>query len=161
MEDLNMNKLNESELSAVDGGAAEASAVKVRPIEPIWVEVTSSSLNCRYTPNGEIAKVYEKGHRLKVDGITEDGEFKPFTRDTFTMAIKATYCEIDGKPYPIFKSPKEGQVKKSQKGACAVYLDENGDPVFYLQPGDFFAEVPEGTGLFTFPIALEDILDEL
>ena len=41
------------------------------------------------------------------------------------------------------------------------YLDENGDPVFYLQPGDFFAEVPEGTGLFTFPIALEDILDEL
>ena len=59
--------------------------------------------------------------------ITEDGEFKPFTRDTFTMAIKATYCEIDGKPYPIFKSPKEGQVKKSQKGACAVYLDENGE----------------------------------
>lgn len=41
------------------------------------------------------------------------------------------------------------------------YLDENGDPVFYLQPGDIFAEVPEGTGLFTFPIALEDILDEL
>ena len=75
MEDLNMNKLNESELSAVDGGAAEASAVKVRPIEPIWVEVTSSSLNCRYTPNGEIAKVYERGHRLKVDGITADGEW--------------------------------------------------------------------------------------
>lgn len=41
------------------------------------------------------------------------------------------------------------------------FLDENGDPVFYLQPGDLFAEVPEGTGLFTFPIALEDILDEL
>ena len=41
------------------------------------------------------------------------------------------------------------------------YLDENGDPVFYLQPGDIFSEVPEGTGLFTFPIALEDILDEL
>ena len=33
MEDLNMNKLNESELSAVDGGAASASGVKVRPIE--------------------------------------------------------------------------------------------------------------------------------
>ena len=41
------------------------------------------------------------------------------------------------------------------------YLDENGDPVFYLQPADVFAEVPEGTDLFTFPIALEDILDEL
>ena len=75
MEDLNMNKLNESELSAVDGGAAEASAVKVRPIEPIWVEVTASSLHCRYTPWGEIAKDYERGHRLKVDGITADGEW--------------------------------------------------------------------------------------
>ena len=41
------------------------------------------------------------------------------------------------------------------------YMDENGNPVFYLQPADFFDEVPEGTGLFTFPIALEDILDEL
>ena len=41
------------------------------------------------------------------------------------------------------------------------YLDDNGDPVFYLQPADVFAEVPEGTDLFIFPIALEDILDEL
>ena len=78
MEDLNMNKLDESELSAVDGGARhhhEHSEVKVRPIQPIWVKVTASSLNCRYTPNGEIAKVYEYGHRLKVDGITADGEW--------------------------------------------------------------------------------------
>ena len=75
MEDLNMNKLNESELSAVDGGTASASGVKVRPIEPIWVEVTASSLHCRYTPWGEIAKNYERGHRLKVDGITADGEW--------------------------------------------------------------------------------------
>ena len=41
------------------------------------------------------------------------------------------------------------------------YLDEDGNPVFYLQPADVFAEVPEGTNLFTFPISLEDILDEL
>ena len=41
------------------------------------------------------------------------------------------------------------------------FLDENGDPVFYLQPYDILDEVPEGTDLFTFPIALEDILDEL
>ena len=41
------------------------------------------------------------------------------------------------------------------------YLDENGDPVFYLQPGDVFEEVPEGMELLTFPIPLEDILDEL
>ncbi len=73
MDELNMNKLNEEELNAVDGGVGEASSVKVKPITPIWVKVTSTSLNCRYTPDGEIAKVYEKGHRLKVDGITSDG----------------------------------------------------------------------------------------
>ena len=63
--------------------------------------------------------------------IEEDGILKPFTRDTFSSCIKATYCEIDGKPYPIFKNPKDGGFKKSQKGCCVVYkhdvymIDEN------------------------------------
>ena len=52
--------------------------------------------------------------------IEEDGILKPFTRDTFSSCIKATYCEIDGKPYPIFKNPKDGGFKKSQKGCCVV-----------------------------------------
>ena len=43
----------------------------------------------------------------------------------------------------------------------SFYLDENGDPVFYIQPGNIFEEVPEGMGLLVFPIPLEDILDEL
>lgn len=41
------------------------------------------------------------------------------------------------------------------------YLDENGDPVFYIQPCDVFDEVPEGAELLIFPISLEDIEDEL
>ena len=41
------------------------------------------------------------------------------------------------------------------------YLDEKGNPVFYLQPSDVYDEVPEGTELFIFPISLEIILDEL
>ena len=53
--------------------------------------------------------------------IEEDSVLKPFTRDTFSSCIKATYCEIDGKPTPIFKNPKEGGFKKSQKGCCIVY----------------------------------------
>lgn len=53
--------------------------------------------------------------------IEEDGILKPFTRDTFSSCIKATYCEIDGVPTPIFKNPKDGGFKKSQKGCCAVY----------------------------------------
>lgn len=56
--------------------------------------------------------------------IEEDGVLKPFTRDTFSSCIKATYCEIDGKPFPIFKNPKDGGFKKSQKGCCVVYEEE-------------------------------------
>ena len=74
MNEFMENKIGEEELNEVTGGVG-AAEVKVRPITPIWVRVTSSSLNCRYTPNGEIAKIYEKGHKLKVDGITADGEW--------------------------------------------------------------------------------------
>jgi len=59
--------------------------------------------------------------------IEEDGILKPFTRDTFSSCIKATYCEIDNVPYPIFKNPKDGGFKKSQKGCCIVTKDENGN----------------------------------
>ena len=56
---------------------------------------------------------------------------KPFTRDTFSSCIKATYCEIDGKPTPIFKNPKDGGFKKSQKGCCVVHeINEVGDLAF-------------------------------
>ena len=74
MNEFMENKISEAELNEVSGGVG-AAEVKVKPITPIWVRVTSSSLNCRYTPNGEIAKIYEKGHKLKVDGITADGEW--------------------------------------------------------------------------------------
>ena len=63
MSEFEENIINDEELQEVSGGTAQA-AVKVKPITP---------LNCRYTPGGKIAKVYEKGHRLKVDGITADG----------------------------------------------------------------------------------------
>ena len=59
--------------------------------------------------------------------IEEDGILKPFTRDTFSSCIKATYCEIDGNPHPIFKNPKDGGFKKSQKGCCIVYLTLDSD----------------------------------
>lgn len=58
--------------------------------------------------------------------IEEDNMLKPFTRDTFSSCIKACYAEVDGKCYPIFKNPKDGGFKKSQKGLCYVYKDENG-----------------------------------
>lgn len=56
--------------------------------------------------------------------LEEDGTLKPYTRDTFGIAIKATYCEdANGNPIPIFKNPKECSFKKSQKGCCIVIRD--------------------------------------
>lgn len=62
--------------------------------------------------------------------VEEDGELKPFTRDTFSSCIKATYCEVDGTPIPIFKNPKDGGFKKSQKGLCYVYAEKDGTLTF-------------------------------
>lgn len=62
--------------------------------------------------------------------IEEEDLLKPFTRDTFSSCIKATYCEVDGRPIPIFKDPKEGGFKKSQKGMCRVYRDGDGNLTF-------------------------------
>ena len=51
--------------------------------------------------------------------IEEDGILKPFTRDD--------------KPTPIFKDPKDGGFKKSQKGCCVVTKDYEGNLSFYDQ----------------------------
>lgn len=56
--------------------------------------------------------------------IEENGELKPFTRDTFSSCIKACYAEVNGEEYPIFKNPKEGGFKKSQKGLCFVFEED-------------------------------------
>lgn len=63
--------------------------------------------------------------------IEEDGELKPFTRDTVSSAIKAVYAELkneDGSitKMPIYKDPKTDRetgfsFKKSQKGCCSVF----------------------------------------
>ena len=58
--------------------------------------------------------------------VEEEGMLKPFTRDTFSSCIKATYCEVEGRPIPIFKNPKDGGFKKSQKGLCHVTRNEEG-----------------------------------
>ena len=73
--------------------------------------------------------------------IEEDNVLKPFTRDTFSSCIKACYAEVDGKCYPVFKNPKEGGFKKSQKGLCFVY-EEDGELKY---KDEFTSEtIPEG-----------------
>lgn len=61
--------------------------------------------------------------------LNENNTFKPYTRDTFGIAVKATYAEDkDGQPIFIFKNPKTdtGNFKKSQKGCCRVFNVESG-----------------------------------
>lgn len=56
-----------------------------------------------------------------------DGVLYPYTRDTFQVKIAPQYMETcDGHSYPIFKEPKGCDFKKSYKGCCVVYLDEDG-----------------------------------
>jgi nicotinamide phosphoribosyltransferase len=56
--------------------------------------------------------------------LAQGGNMKPYTRDTFGVAIKATYGEtIDGESVMIFKNPKGATWKRSQKGCCIVAAD--------------------------------------
>lgn len=60
--------------------------------------------------------------------IIENGKMVVVTRDTFGIAMKATYGVIDDKKLMIFKDPKTdtSHLKKSHKGCCRVY-DDNGE----------------------------------
>lgn len=54
------------------------------------------------------------------------------TRDTFGLAIKATYGEVDGVGREIFKDPvTDDGMKKSAKGLLCVKIDESGE--YYLK----------------------------
>ena len=98
--------------------------------------------------------------------IEEDGELKPFTRDTFSSCIKACYAEVDGKEYPIFKNPKEGGFKKSQKGLCHVHT-EDGEITYtdgYVSstlPGDNMLEPIFKDGKLIKEYTLREVRDRL
>jgi nicotinamide phosphoribosyltransferase len=60
--------------------------------------------------------------------IVENGKLTVVTRDTFGIAMKATYGIVNGKKLMIYKDPKTdtSKLKKSHKGCCRVY-EENGE----------------------------------
>jgi len=67
---------------------------------------------------------------LERDQYVDRKVYSPYTRDTFGIAVKATYAEnVEGKPIIIYKNPKTdtGHFKKSQRGCCVVYKTEEGD----------------------------------
>lgn len=59
---------------------------------------------------------------------SSDGKFIVNTRDTFGIAMKATYGELEEKPIQIYKDPATDTsgLKKSHKGVCFVKKDETG-----------------------------------
>lgn len=80
----------------------------------------------------------------------EEGDIlKPYTRDTFGIAVKATYGEIGDKPLMIFKNPKtdDGNFKKSQCGMCCVFKDAENNIVYQ-----------DGFDKNTFPMDKENLL---
>lgn len=59
---------------------------------------------------------------------------------------------------PYYEDYQEEYLEEDFEPEQDFYLDENGDPVFFINPG---YAAPESAGLLIFPIPLEDILDEL
>lgn len=65
---------------------------------------------------------------FSMECLEEDGVLKPFTRDSFSIAVKATYGRkriANGEVgFPIFKDPKGCEGKKSLKGLCRVVKED-------------------------------------
>ncbi len=82
--------------------------------------------------------------------LEQNGSLSPFTRDTFGIAVKATYAEIGDKPYMIFKNPKTdtGNFKKSQRGLCRVFYNDDGEIIY-----------EDGFDKNTFPYEKENLLE--
>lgn len=62
----------------------------------------------------------------------EDGTLSPFTRDTFSIAIKCTHSKYVDEygtvcERHVFKDPKNFSGKKSQKGLCRIFFNEDGE----------------------------------
>jgi nicotinamide phosphoribosyltransferase len=68
------------------------------------------------------------------------------SRDSLGLAMKATYCEVNGEPREIFKDPKTvtstGMTKKSLRGLIKVYTDSNNNLI--VQDGVSKEEEKEG-----------------
>ena len=98
-------------------------------------------------------------------GILEQNENDTWLQDRQTEKADALLVDMvweriedneeDIEYYPDFTNDDLSHVFFPEEN---YFLDETGNPVFYLQPG---VAAPETVGLLTFSISLEDILDEL
>lgn len=73
----------------------------------------------------------------------DNNKMTVITRDTFGMAMKATYGEFGDKKLFIYKDPKtdDGNLKKSHKGCCRVWKYFNN--ASYVCDDEFMGQVQE------------------
>jgi nicotinamide phosphoribosyltransferase len=62
----------------------------------------------------------------------EDGTISLFSRDTFSIAVKCTHSKYEDEHGTVcerwvYKSPKNFSQKKSQKGLCRIFFNEDGE----------------------------------
>lgn len=107
-----------------NGFAAQNVALGVGSFSMHCIEEDEEITVRNYRPATDGCTLVEKEHGLATT-------LKPFTRDTFGVAIKAVYAEWMDKDgniikTPVYKDPKTdredggGNFKKSQKGCCSV-----------------------------------------
>jgi nicotinamide phosphoribosyltransferase len=95
--------------------------ITIQRAEEIFKRLTARGFSC--------CNILLASGSHSMQGFVGFEKIEPFTRDTFGIAIKATYGEVDEKPFFIYKDPKtdEQHIKKSQKGCCVV-LERDGRP---------------------------------
>lgn len=131
--------------------------ISIRTIEKLW-EVFGGTVNIKgykeldphigliYGDGCTLNRVHEIYEELKKRGFAannvvfgvgafcfhalfdDSNKMTVITRDTFGMAMKATYGEFGDKKLFIYKDPKtdEGNLKKSHKGCCMVAQSSDG-----------------------------------
>jgi hypothetical protein len=111
---------------------------------------------------GKADSTYTLPQLLKILSYTEDDEWlqERQTAKAETLVRKMIWEQIQENRAGIeyYDDFDEAQLEENYNPEEDFYLDEKGDPVFFLQPG---MAADESYGLLTFPIPLEDILDEL
>jgi nicotinamide phosphoribosyltransferase len=70
--------------------------------------------------------VYLGAGSFSLQCLEEDDMLKPYTRDTYGIAVKTTYMEDEnGNPFEVFKNPvTDSGFKKSNKGCCVVTMKD-------------------------------------
>ena len=92
-----------------------------------WEELENSCRSCTACPlcQRRTNVVFGVGAFCFHALFSPNNKFTVITRDTWGMAMKATYGEFGGKSVPIYKDPKtDGNgLKKSHKGCCRIVGD--------------------------------------